>query len=88
MTMCMSIARHMGMSEVDIFKAVTVTPARVLGKEDAWGTLNVGGNADIAVFEYTGEGFSLTDKAGNHIEDKNGYRCVLTVADGQIIYRD
>ena len=88
MTMCMSIARHMGMSEADIFKAVTVTPARVLGKEETWGTLKVGGTADIAVLEYTSEEFSLTDKAGNHIEDKNGYRCVLTVADGQIIYRD
>lgn len=88
MTMCMSIARHIGMREEDIFKAVTVTPARVLGKEEAWGGLSVGRTADIAVFEYTSEEFSLTDKAGNNIEDKNGYRCVLTITDGQIIYRD
>ena len=43
--------------------------------------------ADIAVFDYTDEGFSLTDKAGHHIESKSGYRCLLTVADGQIIYK-
>jgi len=34
------------------------------------------------------EGFSLTDKAGNHIERDKGYRCVLTLADGQVVYRN
>ena len=49
--------------------------------------LEAGRTADIAVLEYTDEGFSLTDKAGNHIESKNGYRCVLTVSDGLVVYR-
>ena len=88
MTMCMSMARHMGMSETDIFKAVTSTPARVLGKESEWGYLQVGRTADIAVLDDTNEPFSLTDKAGNHIESDRGYRCVLTISDGQIVYRD
>lgn len=86
-TMCMSIARHIGMTEEDIFRSVTSTPARVLGKSDQWGSLAPGRKADIAVFDYTDEGFSLTDKAGHHIESKSGYRCLLTVADGQIIYK-
>lgn len=88
MTMCMSMARHMGMSETDIFKAVTSAPAKVLGMADAWGSLKVGAVADIAVFDYTNEPFSLTDRAGNHIESDVGYRCVLTVSDGQIVYKD
>ena len=88
MTMCMSIARHAGMKEEDIFSAVTKNPALALKKAGEWGCLKVGGAADIAVLDYTNEGFSLTDDYGNHIEDNNGYRCVLTVCDGQIIYKD
>ena len=88
MTMCMSIAKHLGMSEEDIFHAVTSTPAKVLGKENEWGHLRVGRCADLAVFDYTNEGFDLTDKAGNHIESENGYRCVLAVADGELVYRN
>ena len=75
------------MCEEDIFKAVTSTPARVLGKEKEWGTLKVGGTADIAVFDYVDEGFCLTDRAGNHIQSELGYRCFLTMVDGQIIYK-
>lgn len=88
MTMCMSMARHMGMDEKDIFKAVTSVPAKVVGKSEEWGALQVGRRADIAVIDYTNEGFSITDKAGNHIKSEKGYRCVFTVVDGQIVYRD
>ncbi len=87
MTMCMSIARHLGMSEEDIFRAVTSAPAKALGKENKWGYLEVGRCADIAVFDYTDEGFDLTDKAGNRVVSETGYRCVLTVADGEVVYR-
>ena len=34
MTMCMSIAKHLGMSEEDIFRTVTSAPAKALGMED------------------------------------------------------
>ena len=88
MTMCMSIAKALGMREEDIFRAVTSAPAKALGKEGEWGYLAVGRTADIVVLDDTDEGFDLTDKAGNHIESKNGYRCVLTVSDGQIVYQD
>lgn len=87
MTACMSLSRYMGMSEEDIFRAVTVNPAKNLGKENEWGRLKVGGIADIAVLEYTDEGFSFTDKAGHHVESDMGYRCVLTLSDGQVVYR-
>ena len=87
LTMCMSMARHMGMGEEEIFRAVTSNAARALGKETEWGYLQVGRRADIAVLDDTDEGFSLTDKAGNFIESNRGYRCVLTVSDGQILYK-
>ena len=88
MTMCMNIAKTLGMSEADVFKSVTSTPSRVLGKKEEWGNLKVGAVADIAVFEYSNEGFDLTDDAGNHVYNTKGYRCVLTVADGQVVYRN
>ncbi len=85
--MCMSIAKHLGMEEADIFKAVTSRAARALGKEDEFGVLKEGGTADIAVLEYSDEGFELTDKAGNYISSKNGYRNILTIVNGDIVYR-
>ncbi len=88
MTMCMNIVRTLGMQEEDIFRAVTSNPAKALGKEGEWGYLKVGRSADIAVFDYTDEGFDMTDRAGNHICNTKGYRCVLTVSDGQVVYRN
>jgi len=87
MTMCMSIAKTLGMREEDIFTAVTTAPARALGKDGEWGCLNVGGCADITVLAETDEKFDLTDNAGNHVQSDKGYRCVLTVSDGQVVYR-
>ena len=87
MTMCINIAKTLGMCDEDIFKAVTSNPAKALGKENEWGHLKVGRCADIAVFDYTNEGFDLTDKAGNHIANDRGYRCMMTVADGEVVYR-
>lgn len=88
MTMCMSMMRALGVSEEEIFKRVTLNPAAALGKEDKWGVLSVGRAADIAVFNYTDEGFDLTDKAGNNFKSENGYRCAMTILNGQIIYKD
>ena len=88
MTMCMSIARTLGMSEESIFRAVTSKPATVFGMEGEWGYLREGRCADIAVFDYTDESFYLTDKAGNQVGAPHGYRCTLTIADGEIVFRD
>ena len=87
LTMAMSMARTAGMEEGEIFRAVTSAAAASLGMGDQWGHLKPGGAADIAVLEYADEGFDLTDKAGNHIASREGYRCLLTVCDGQIVYR-
>ena len=88
LTMCMSMARTAGMAETDIFRAVTSKPAEVMGKADQWGYLRAGAVADIAVLELAEDGFDLTDRVGNRLSDTHGYRCVLTVADGQIVYKD
>lgn len=88
MTMCMSMARAAGMDESSIFKAVTATPAEVLSRGKEWGRLEVGWKADVAVFDFLTEGFSLTDKAGNTLSSSAGYRCALTLFNGQVLFKD
>ena len=88
MTTCMSVARTLGMDEADIFRAVTSAPARALGKAREWGYLREGGPADLAVLAFTDEGFSLVGKGQNRLSDTHGYRCKLTVCDGQVAYKD
>ena len=88
MTMCMNLAKTSGMQEEEIFKSVTSKAAKVLGKENEWGYIKVGRVADIAVFDYVEEGFDLVDNVGNRVKSEKGYRCVLTVSNGQIVYKD
>lgn len=88
MTMCMSIAQTLGMNEEDVFRCVTSAPAKALNKENEWGYLKTGRCADISVFAHSDEQFSLTDGAGNTVGNTKNYRCFLTVADGEIVYKD
>ena len=46
-----SIARGHGMSEADVLRAVTLSPAEVLGVADRMGSLEVGKDADVVVFD-------------------------------------
>ena len=87
MTMCMSMSKSMGMTEEDIFRAVTSSPAKALNMENEWGYLESGRCADLAVFDYSDEEFSLTDKSGNIVSGQNGYRCTLTIVNGEIVFR-
>ena len=66
---------------------ITSTPARVLGKGGEWGCLREGGCADIAIIDYADEGFDLTDMFGNHISSNYGYKCMLTISNGNVVYR-
>jgi len=87
MTAAMSIARAVGMAEADIFRAVTSAPAKMLGKSRDWGSLQVGGRADITVIKECEEGFRFQSKGGNNLESATGYRCMLTIADGEVVYK-
>ena len=87
LTMCMSIAKYLGMPEKEIFAAVTSNAASVLRKEEEWGYLKEGRCADIAVVEECNEGFDLTDKENNRITSDIGYRCVLTISNGEVMHR-
>ncbi|MBQ4180901.1 MAG: amidohydrolase [Firmicutes bacterium] len=64
--MCMGV----GLSEQAAFEAVTIRPARWLGVADRVGSIEVGKDADLAIF--TGHPFS------------NFSRCQYTVIDGEV----
>ena len=83
---CMSMARTMGMDEEAVFRAVTSAPADALGRP--WGRLKVGSPADIAVLSWENEPFFLKDRAGHTLQSDKGYRCKLTVSQGNIVYKD
>ncbi len=87
LTMCMSIARYLGMSEELVFRAVTKNAACAIGLGEEYGGLKVGRRANISVLEWADEGFDLTDKAGNHICSQKGYRCDMNIIDGEVVYR-
>ena len=87
MTAAMNIARVCGQTEESIFKAVTSTPAKVLGKADEWGYLQVGRTADIAVVAYEDDRYDLTDFYGNRVAWEQGYKCRLTIANGEVVFR-
>ncbi len=83
--LCMSIAAHLGMDETAVLRAVTSTPARALGKSNAWGTLAVGRQADLAILDKHGAGFDLT--AGLRIQADASWQCCWTILAGEIVYR-
>jgi dihydroorotase len=61
----MSKFLHLGIPLVDIVRAVTVTPARLIGLEGEVGTLAVGARGDVAVLRLVDGDFELFDIHGN-----------------------
>ena len=88
MTMCMSIYRGLGMEETLVLRAVTSSAAKAAKRENAWGSLKVGGDADIAVLSYGKQKIDISDRAGNRVVLEDGYFCHVTVANGKILYRN
>ncbi len=85
MTLCMSVLYECGMSDEEIFKAVTVNPAKAVLKE--WGSLNVGDRADITVIALTDMPFCFDYGNTNHLSGKRTFDCKLTICDGTVVYR-
>lgn len=83
--LCMSLMRAMGLSEEEVLRAVTTDAAAAVHMP--WGRLTVDGMADVAVLDEQGEAYALTDTNGVTFGEDHMYRCCLTVADGQVVYR-
>ena len=88
LTACMNIAKACGQDDESILRSVTSTPSQVFGKADEWGYLKEGRVADIAVLAYENDAYDLTDFNGNRVSWNTGYKCKLTISNGEVVYKD
>ena len=86
LTLCMSVCKHFGMSEAEVLRAVTSSAGLAIGKSEL-GTIEVGKTADVAVINYETAPFDFSSFTANGIKGDMGYKCYLTVSNGQIVYK-
>lgn len=78
----MSKFLHLGLSLQQVIAASTVTPARVIGRDDL-GTLRVGAPADIAVFDMVEGAFEMFDTHRRSRIVRQKLQPIYTIAQGK-----
>ncbi len=73
LSLCAGLAHKAGLSEMEALKAITINAAEIIGLQDRVGSIEVGKDADIVIFE------------GNPIKDVD-YQTYMTIIDGKIVY--
>lgn len=71
---CAGLAIKSGLDEIEALKAITINPAEIIGIDDRVGSIEVGKDADIVIFD------------GNPIKDIN-CKTYATIIDGEVVYR-
>ena len=74
LSLCAGLAINAGLDEQEAWKAVTINPAEVAGIGDRVGSLEVGKDADVVVYQ------------GNPLTDLQ-YTTKYTVINGEIVYK-
>ena len=82
----MSILKVLGLKEEEIFKAVTINPAKLV-LNSASAKIQVGANAMLSVLSWEENKIDLTDRWGNNLKTDKSYVNKMTIKNGQIIYR-
>ncbi|NMB43162.1 MAG: amidohydrolase [Clostridiales bacterium] len=72
--LCAGLAHKAGLSEYDALKAITINAAKITGIDDRVGSIEVGKDADIIIFD------------GNPIKDIT-YQTYMTIINGNIVYQ-
>ena len=72
LSLCAGLAVNAGLDEQEAWKAITINPAKITGIADRVGSLEVGKDADVAIFR------------GNHITDLQ-YKTEYTIINGEIV---
>lgn len=83
----MCVLSACGMDEKEIIKAVTYSPAKILGILDKAGTLEVGRPADICIMDIRDCDDELFDLYGGKIPGRKQFVPLLTMKDGDILFR-
>jgi len=73
--MCAGMAVKAGLPEEEAWKAITIYPAEITGISDRVGSIEIGKDADIAIFK------------GNPLLDID-YETVMTIIDGKVVYKN
>lgn len=85
MSRSMSLRLNEGVPLAKVVEAVTVLPARAIGREDL-GVLREGAPADIAMVEVQQGDFPLVDFHHQRLQAKARIRCVMTIRKGEILW--
>lgn len=78
---------NLGVPEKEVYRAVTETPAQVLGLHDRTGRIAPGYDADLALFRQSPEVIAFTDSAETSRRGPRGLDALLTVKKGQIVWK-
>ena len=74
LSLCAGLAVNAGLPEEEAWKAITINPAVITGIADRVGSLEVGKDADVAIYK------------GNPLTDLQ-YTTKYTLINGQIVYQ-
>ena len=83
MTECLG----MGLPLMEVIRACTQTPAKLMGMENFIGTLAPGALADVAIFKLPERPFQLNDNTGYTIDCNQLFVPQMTIKAGRIMYR-
>ena len=72
--LCAGLAHKAGLDEMEALKCITINAAEIVGLSDRIGSIEVGKDADIVIFD------------GNPIKDVD-HKTYMTIIDGKIVYR-
>ncbi len=72
--LCAGLAVKAGMDEIEALKSITINAAEIVGIADRVGSIEVGKDADIVIFD------------GNPLLDVD-YETVVTIIDGKVVYK-
>ncbi len=75
----------LGMPLQEAIDRSTRVPAKVIGRSDI-GTLSVGAEADVAVFELERGRFGYVDSGGARMEGDSRLSCMMTLRAGEVLY--
>lgn len=78
----------LGMSVNQVLECCTKNTAQFLGMENKVGCFTEGCVADVAVLKLLDKEMQYEDAEGDHIVGKQALKCMMTVADGEVVYRD
>lgn len=76
----------LGLSLADVIRAITITPAKVLGVEDRFGSVEVGKEANITLCRTESSPTTYRDSEGDEMTGLRRLVPVMTIRSGEIVY--